>query len=130
MKSEEVELIFLNLGDVNKVEFFCFADASLGNLSLGENKRYAPIAWQSMKIPPVVKSSPAAGTLALQEGSEHCYALKAFFPELVGQHDFPIGIYTDSKSRAECVLSTNTLRNKRLNMDVAGLHEMLEKRRN
>ena len=32
MKSEEVELIFPNLGDVNKVEFLCFAYASLGNL--------------------------------------------------------------------------------------------------
>ena len=62
MKSEEVELIFPNLIDVNKVEFLCFADALLGNLRgnaskggyitffLGENKRYAPIAWQSKKF--------------------------------------------------------------------------------
>ena len=62
VKSEEVELIFPNLGDVNKVEFLCFADASLGNLRgnasqggyitflLGEEKRYAPITWQSKKI--------------------------------------------------------------------------------
>ena len=127
MKSEEVELIFANLGDVNKVKFLCFADVSLGNLRgnasqggyitflLGENKRYAPIAWQSKRIPRVVKSTPAAETLALQEGSEHCYALKTFLSELVGQHEFPISIYTDSKSFAESLLSTNTLRDKCLN---------------
>ena len=58
----------------------------------------------------------------MQEGSKHCYALKAFLLELVGQHEFPISIYID-----ESVLSTNTLRDKCLNMDMAGLHEMLEK---
>ena len=74
---------------MNKVELLCFADASLGNLTgnasqrghitflLRGNKRYAPIAWQSKKIPQVVKSTLAAETLALQEGSEHCCALKA-----------------------------------------------------
>ena len=139
MKSEEVELIFPNLGDVNKVEFLCFTDASLGNLRgnasqrgyitfrLGGNKRYAPIAWQSKKIPRMVKSTLAAETLALQEGSEHCYAWKAFLSELVGQHEFPISIYTDSKSLAKSLLSTNTLRDKCLNMDLTGLCEMLEK---
>ena len=78
----------------------------------------------------MVKSALAAETLALQEGSEHCYALKAFLPELVGQHEFPISVYTDSKSLAESLLSTNTLRDKCLNMDMAGLHEMFLKRRN
>ena len=134
MKSEEVELIFPNLGDVNKVEFLCFADTSLGNLTgnasqivyitflLGENKRYAPIAWQSKKIPPVVNSTLAAETLALQEG---CYALKPFLSELVGQHELPISIYTDNKSLAESLLSTNILRDKHLDMDMTGLCEML-----
>ena len=32
IKSEEVQLIFPNLGNENKLEFLCFADASLGNL--------------------------------------------------------------------------------------------------
>ena len=60
----------------------------------------------------MVKSTPAAETLALQEGSEHCYPLMAFLSDLVGQHEFPISIYMDIKSPAESVLSTNTLRDK------------------
>ena len=75
----------------------------------------------------MANSTQAAETLALQEGSERCYALKVFLSELVGQHEYPISIYTDSKSLAESVLSTDTLRDNRHNMDMAGLREMLEK---
>ena len=75
----------------------------------------------------MVKSTLAAETFALLEGSERCYALKAFLSEPVGQHEFPISIYTDSKSLAESLLSTNNLKDKHLNKDMAGLREMLEK---
>ena len=75
-----MELIFPNLGEVNKVQFLCSADASLGNLRgnasqggditflLEENKRYAPIAWQSKKILQVVKSTLAAESFSFAGG--------------------------------------------------------------
>ena len=37
-KSEEVELTFPNLRDVNKIEFLCFADASLGPFVLKKTR--------------------------------------------------------------------------------------------
>ena len=94
---------------------------------LGENKRCAPISWQSKKIPRVVKSTLVAETLALQEGLEKWNVLKAFLSQLVGQHEFPISIYTDSKSLAKSVLSTNTVEHECLNMDIDGQSELLEK---
>ena len=83
----------------------------------------------NLKVLNIATNKQAYETLTLQEGSEHCYTLKAFLSELVGQLEFPISIYTDSKSLAKSLLSTNTIRDKRLNMDMASLCEMLKKKK-
>ena len=68
LKLQKVSLRFPDLGDLSKIKLLTYADASFNNLGegasqgafinlvLGENKRYAPLAWQSKKLQIVVKS--------------------------------------------------------------------------
>ena len=86
------------------------------------------MAWQSKKIKRVVKSTLAAETLALQEGAEHCYVISSFLKEVAGiSNGFPITIYTDNESLDNNLKTSNVVTEKRLNMDLMIIRDMLER---
>ena len=93
----------------------------------GVNGRYSPIAWKSNKIQRTVKSSLAAESLALQEGADHSFVIVAFIKETTGI-DLKLIIRTDSNSLQRNLHTTNKLTEKRLNMDLMIIREMLEKK--
>ena len=142
MKSQDVRLNFANVGDISECKWICYTDASFANLPgkasqggyiiflKGANGKYSPIAWKSKKIKRVVKSTMAAETLALLEGAEHAFGLKSFLQEITGykKERFPIVMRTDNDSLEQSVNSTNSLEDKRLELDIAIIREMLEKK--
>ena len=151
MKCQEAKLVFPDIGDIIKSKWICYTDAAFANLPgrasqggyviflQGINGKYSPIAWKSKKIKRVVKSTIAAETLALLEGAEHAFALSSFLREITGcrfskekevivDGKFPITIRTDNRSLEQSVKSTNSLEDKRLEMDVAIIREMLDKK--
>lgn len=151
MKCQEAKLVFPDIGDIIKSKWICYTDAAFANLPgrasqggyviflQGINGKYSPIAWKSKKIKRVVKSTIAAETLALLEGAEHAFALSSFLREITGckfskekevveSGKFPITIRTDNRSLEQSVKSTNSLEDKRLEMDVAIIREMLDKK--
>ena len=80
---------------MEKAQLVSFSDASLANLKnggsqggvimfiVGENGEYAPLSWNSKKIKGMVKSTIAAETLALLEGSENCFLLGSIVKEML-----------------------------------------------
>ena len=140
VKSEQVKLTYPLLGDISASHIICYTDASFKNLPggasqggycifiKGANDKRALLAWQSKKIKRVVKSTLAAETLALQEGAEHCYVISSFLKEITGISDgFPITIYTDNDSLDNNLQTSNVVTEKRLNMDLMIIRDMLER---
>ena len=75
-----------------------------------------------------MKSTLAAETLALQEGAEHCFVISSFLKEITGISDgFPVTIYTDNDSLFSNLKTSNVVTEKRLNMDLMVVRDMLEK---
>ena len=116
----------------------CYTDASYASLPggasqgayviflKGTNGKYAPVAWKSNKIKRVVKSSLAAEALAMQEGVDHGFVIAAFIKELKGKM-LKLVVMTDNDSLEKNLKTTNVLKEKRLNMDMMIIREMLEK---
>ena len=140
LKSDNVKLTYPLLGDISASRLICYTDASFKNLPggasqggycifiEGANNKRALLAWQSKKIKRVVKSTLAAETLALQEGAEHSYVISSFLKEITGiSNGFPINIYTDNDSLYNNLKTSNVVTEKRLNMDLMIIRDMLEK---
>ena len=140
-KSNTVRLRFRDLGDVKTAELISFSDASLGNLKdgasqgghiiclVGKNGNYSPISWQSKKIRPVVKSTLAAETLALQEGAENCYILQSIIDEvyqLQPEESVQVRCLTDNQSLCDTLYSTKIISDKILKVDIYMIHKMIE----
>ena len=96
-----------------------------------DEKKLAPISWKSKKIQRVVKSTLGAETLALVEVLKAYFMIRAILLEIYQKEPhsktFPIHCFTDSKSLLDSLHSTNTLKEKRLKVDVCIIREMLEK---
>ena len=71
----------------------------------------------------------AAEGQALGEGADESFAVQGFIRELVGSESIlPITMRTDNFSLVQAVHSTNSIVDKRLQMDISMLREMLEKK--
>ena len=93
----------------------------------GQAGNYAPVARKSTKIKRTVKSSLAAEALAMQEGADHGFVIAAFLKELIGK-DLKIKIVTDNDSLEKNLKTMNVLTEKRLNMDMMIIREMIERK--
>ena len=116
MKTVEMKLHFPDIGGLAKASLVCYNvynDASLANLKdagsqggfiifiIGSNKKYAPLKWQSRKIKRVAKSTLAAETMALLEGTECCFLIKSTLLGILGlsnDTNLRIKAITDNKS--------------------------------
>ena len=71
----------------------------------------------------------AAEGQALGEGADEAFAIRGFIREVVGEEAaLPIIMRSDNYNLVQSVYSTNTIADKRLQMDISLLREMLEKK--
>ena len=64
--------------------------------------------------------------MALMEGAEHCFLLKTMLKEIL-RTDIPITVKTDSKSLYDALLTSNTLEDKRLKVDICVVRDYIKK---
>ena len=137
MQLDDLSLRYTPLGKLEESIMVCYSDASLGNLRgnasqrgflifvFGCNGNKSLLTWQSKKIRRVVKSTIAAVALALQEVANHCVVLRSFIEELTTVK-LPKKFNCDNKSLVQSLHSTNTLTDKRLNMDIMVVQDMIQ----
>ena len=142
-KSKNVSLKIVDLENLEQCSIICFSDASFANLKgnasqggfiifLYRNENlFSPIAWKSLKIKRVVKSTLAAETLALEQALEMCFMMKSLLCELLNKEMsnkvLPIKCYVDNKSLVDSIFSTKTVTEKRLKIDICIIRGMLSK---
>ena len=142
LKSFEVTLRFPNLDTIEKWELLCFSNASFSNLK----SRSSQVLWcfyvvttntlllheSKKKLKRVVKITLFAETLALEEALGSCFMIKLLLCGLANKemhHDiFQIDCYNDNKSLEDTVNSIKTVTEKRLEVDVCIIREMIEKK--
>ena len=137
LQLKKVALRFPNLGDMSKIKLMSYTDASFNNLGegasqgayinfmIGENQKYAPLAWQSKKLQRVVKSTLGAETMALMSGTENCMLFAAMIQEMTGVKKIDLIARTDSKSLYDAANSSKTMEDSRLKIDIAVLRDYL-----
>lgn len=141
VRSQEVSIMFPNDFDLASCQLVCFCDSGFANLPdsgsqegllvfLVDNQGvYCLIAWHSKRIKRVVNSSLAAECLAAVDAAETSILLRSKLEELLC---LPTGfinitLISDSKSLVDNVHSSTSVDNKRLQIDVAILREMVER---
>lgn len=84
--------------------------------------------WKSLKAKRVVRSTISVECLALAEGANVCYYLKAVLRDILKlkENEIPIECYTDNKSLVESLYSTHTVTDSRLLVDIAELRNKIE----
>lgn len=140
LKSHELSLFFPSLLDLKTCELVAFCDASFANLPdrgsqggyiiflVDVNGNYCPITWQSKKIKRMVNSTLGAECLIAVEASEHCTLLKTIIQEMLcldTDETINISIISDNKSLVDAAHTSTTIENKRLQIDVGILREMI-----
>ena len=72
-----------------------------------------------------MKSTLAADTLALVDAAESCFWLQKLYEEMTGIVGSSIICYTDKESLYKTVYLTTSVTDKRLQIDISILREML-----
>ena len=140
LTADNMRLYFPQMSPLEECQLECFSDAAFANLSdngsqgafiifLRDKKglRY-PLYWKSRKIRRVVKSTLAAETLALVDGTEACVFTKHVLNEILGCCDLPVACYVDNKSLVDALNSTKSVDDRRLRTDISLLKDMLKRK--
>lgn len=136
-----VTLFFPTSLDLGSCRIVCFTDASFANLPdrgsqggyimfiVDMEGIYAPLAWQSKRIKRVVNSSLSSECLEAVEAAETCILLRERLQEMLclKQGSVKISLLTDSKSLLDAVHTSTSVENKRLQIDINMLREMVER---
>ena len=86
---------------------------------------------KKQQIKSIVKSTLAAGALALDESADACFYIRTLLCEISGKNGeniFPIIINTNNKNPHDTVHSTGTLEDKRVKLDIFSLHQKLARK--
>ena len=129
--------------ELSNLQLICYNDLSFGNLVSGgsqggfiiyisDNTGFAvPVMWSSHKSKCVVKSAMAAETLFKVDGAESTFWLKMIYQKLfhvdMVKTIIPIICCTDSRQLYDAVHSICGIEDRQLRMEIALLHEMLDK---
>ncbi len=136
--TKNIQLAFPQSLDMDDVQLVAFCDASHANLPdrgsqggfivflVDKNGDYCTVTWQSRKIKRIVNSTLAAECLAAVDTAENCLLLKATIKEITGG-DIKVSLFSDNKSLVEAAHTSTQTENKRLQIDMGILREMLEK---
>ena len=134
--------ICIPLFDIEPLNIKLYSDASFNNLPNGGSQggfiillsdkynNVAPIAWSSVKLKRVARSTIAAEALALSDGCDTSYFVATLTKEIIfmKQHnDINIEAFTDNRSLYETVHTAKPILDKRLRVEIAALREMCEK---
>ena len=143
VKSVDVCLNYPSSLDINSCTIVCFKDSSFANLPDGGSQGgyiillidksgvYSIISWQSRRIRRQANSSLAAECITAVEGAEASIYVQTLFRSLMTSNvNFkpPILLYTDNKSLFDNVHSSTPCKNKRLQIEMGILREMLVKK--
>ena len=140
IRGQSVTLNFPSSLNLNTCHIVCFSDASFANLPdrgsqggyiiflVDSNGEYVILAWQSKRIKRVVNSSLSAECLQAVEAAETCILLRDRFEDFLclPSKSVKISIIIDNKSLLDAVHTSTSVENKRLQIDINMLREMIE----
>ena len=137
LKSENLKLMYPNLGRTDLMEIMVHADASHASLPNGGsqgawivfvtgNNRLAPIEWSSKKLDRITKSPIASEASALADAGDVGWLAANILKEICNLKETPrIRCYSDSKSLKDHLSSTKVIQDARLRVDAGRLREMI-----
>lgn len=138
LKSEEVTLRFQYLGKGSSLKLVVFSDSTMGNLPyggtqgehlMGEDGRFSPQCWQTKRIRRVVRSTLPGETLVLGDGIDSAVFLATLYSELTTGdctcNNIPIVCVTDNHSLFDYVMSTKSVTEKRLRLEISSIKELI-----
>ena len=125
-------------------KIICYSDAAYGNLpkhgsqsgyiiflAAKDNSVMNPIAWKSIKIDRVCRSTLEAECLALNKAIDHAVFIQQTIMKMYGNED-PVSVkiecYIDNKSLEQLLKKTKDPEEKRLICIMAPIREMVEKK--
>ena len=137
---KNLHLLFPTNIHLQSCQVVAFCDASFANLPdrgsqggfvaflVDKQGVYSLISWQSKRIKRVVNSTLAAECLVAVDTAEHCLLLKSILDEIMHtpSTEIKISILSDNRSLVDAVHTTTQMENKRLQIDISILREMLE----
>lgn len=137
--TQNIKIHFPRSLDMEQSQLVAFCDASHANLRdrgsqgafliflIDQKGVYCLLSWHSKKIKRIVNSSLAAECLAAVDTAEHCLLMKIAIEELT-RKPIKISIFSDNHSLIDASHTTSQLENKRLQIDVGILREMLDRK--
>ena len=131
---------YIKFGKDKDLKIIQFTDGAHGNLVdrgsqggyfvflVGENGKCALISWQSKKIHRVVKSSLAAETLSMSDGTDGAVFVNALQSEIYfgNKRSLPIEFIADNQSLVDALKSSNYVSDKCLRTEIGIVKEMVE----
>ena len=136
-KGKDVVIKFPQLNSLENASIVVYADASLGNLREGASQgayiiflkdkqnNCSVLSWSSQKIKRVVRSVLTAETLAMSDAVDKAMVLNELLSNVIfcDGRKLKIICFTDSKSLADAVQTSNTPTEKRLLIDISSLRQ-------
>ena len=116
--------MFSDASHANLPDLFS-SDFGFDILVVGQNRKSCPLAWNSDKTRRVVKRTLAAAALALGDALDCAFCLKSFIEELT-QSIIEITVFVGNQSLHDNLISTKSVSEKRLRIDLAAIKTMLE----
>ena len=125
--------------ELDSLSICVYSDAAFANLPGGASQlgyvvflrdKYGnsvPISWTSKKSSRVARSTLTAETLAAVEAVDCAIMLKTGVEETLSRQLPPIVLITDSKSLIDTSSTSNTLADKRLQIDMSALRQMIDR---
>ena len=136
--TQNIKIHFPRALDMTQSQIIAFCDASHANLQdrgsqgafliflVDKKGIYCLLSWQSKKIKRIVNSSLAAECLVAVDTAENCFLMKSAIEELI-KRPIKTSIFSDNKSLVDASHSTSQMENKRIQIDIGILREMLDR---
>ena len=136
--TQTIALSFPRNFDIASCKIIAYGDASFANLhdrgSQGgyiifltdSDGKYCVLTWQSKRIKRVVRSTLAAECLAIGSAADAAIHLQSTLRELFPRLAAPIHIFSDNDSLVKSVHSSTSVEDKRLQIEVAVLRDMIK----
>ena len=126
--------------DLNNLVVRCYTDASFGNLPDGgsqggayielvSGQNCAPIEWQSKRLTRTAKSTLAAETIAMVDGTDAAIVTSKLLAEIIHNEkkSIPVEVITDNLSLFEAAHSTTSTTDRRLRIEMSIIRENMSR---